>query len=126
LVLGDEFFCNGGAWWCIHQEDGSIFRIDIELDDSIEFANTSVAHFTSVLLATVNWSSKCKRTQRNWRQEVDQLADEVGFIDKRAMKSPRHFWYRLLEYFRDEGPPPTSFEKGSRTEGERTQKAGPW
>src|SRR5688572_13055556 len=36
-VLGDEFFCNGSAWWCIHQDTGQIDRIDIELDTPIDF-----------------------------------------------------------------------------------------
>src|SRR5262245_42999644 len=46
-VLGDEYFSNGWVWWCIHQNDGHILRIDGELADPIQFVNTSTAHFAS-------------------------------------------------------------------------------
>src|SRR5579864_3915389 len=58
LILGDEFFCNGSAWWCIHQHTGHILRIDIELEEPIEFASSSVRQFASALAAVTSWAEQ--------------------------------------------------------------------
>jgi len=126
LVAGDEFFCNGAAWWCIHQANGSIVRIDIELDDPVEFVNTSVAHFAAAISMAVGWSAKCRRTAQEWTREVDQLVNAIRTLDPPALKSRRCFWLRFLEFIREEDPSESGFVKGSATAGRRAWKAGSW
>ncbi len=125
-MLGDEFFCNGSAWWCIHQENGYIVRIDIELKEPIEFANTTVAHFCSALLAVITWSSERKRDMATWPRDVDRLAGEIQAIDPLAMTSDNNYWPRYLRFIREEEPCQGGFTKGSLASGRRSWKAGPW
>jgi hypothetical protein len=91
-VLGDEFFCNGSAWWCIHERTGQVDRIDIELARPIEFANSSVAHFASAVLAPLSWSRRLSRSAEEWPSEVDQFKRELAMIDLASMESRRNFW----------------------------------
>ena len=86
-VLGDEFFCNGSAWWCIHACTGQIVRIDIELAQPIEFANSGAAHFATAVLAAVVWSSRPSRSPEEWPSEVDQFKRELGSIDPASTES---------------------------------------
>lgn len=125
-ILGDEFFCNGSAWWCVHERTGRVERIDIELDRPIEFANSSVAHFASAVLAASLWSDRRGRAAAEWPSDVDQFERELAALDAASMESDRNFWPVYLDFMRDEGPHPGAFEKGSRSEGERALEAGPW
>jgi hypothetical protein len=125
-ILGDEFFCNGAAWWCIHERTGHVDRIDIELAQPIEFANSSVAHFASAILAAVLWSNRLSPSAEEWPSEVDQFKQELAIIDPPSMESPRNFWPVYLDFIRDEGPHLGAFEKGSRLGGEQALQTGPW
>jgi hypothetical protein len=125
-VLGDEFFCNGAAWWCIHEKTGQVDRIDIELDPPIEFANSSVVHFASAILAASLWSDSCSRSADEWPSEVDRFKRELAALDPASMGSDRNFWPVYLNFIRDEGPHLGDFKKGSRSEGKRALQEGPW
>jgi hypothetical protein len=125
-ILGEEFFCNGSAWWCIHERMGQVYRIDIELAQPIEFANSSVAHFASAILAALLWSSRISRSAEEWPPEVDRFKRELTAIDSASMESRRNFWPVYLDFIREEGPHLGAFEKGSRSEGERALQTGPW
>jgi len=125
-IMGDEFFCNGAAWWCVHGPTGRVDRIDIEIEPPIEFANSSVAHFASALLGARLWSARSSRSSRDWPSEVDRFKHELAELDPACLQSDRHFWPAYLDFIRSEGPHLGLFEKGSRAEGERALKAGPW
>jgi hypothetical protein len=126
-IIGDEFFCNGSAWWCVHGPTGRVDRIDIEIDPPVEFANSSVAHFASAVHAALLWSADGSRLTANWPSEVDRLKSELAELDPACMKSGRScFWHLHLEFIRDEGPQLTPFKLSSRAEGERALQAGPW
>jgi hypothetical protein len=125
-VLGDEFFCNGAAWWCLHEQTGQVDRIDIELAQPIEFVNSSVAHFAAAVLAASAWSSRGSRSAEAWPTEVDAFKRELAVIDPECMASRRSFWPVYLDFIREEGPRRGAFEKGSRLQGERASRAGPW
>jgi SUKH-4 immunity protein len=125
-VLGDEFFCNGAAWWCIHERTGQVERIDIELAEPIEFANNSVAHFASAVLAALVWSSRPDRSAAEWPSEVNRLTRQLAVLDPASMESGRNFWPVYLDYIREEGPQRRAVERGSLSEGERALQAGPW
>jgi SUKH-4 immunity protein len=124
-ILGDEFFCNGSAWWCIHEQTGHVNRIDIELNQPIKFANSSVAHFASAVLAASSWSDRCSRSAENWPSEVDRLKRELADLDSSSMESDRNYWPVYLDFIRDEDPHLCAIEKGSRSEGEQALQAGP-
>src|SRR5271166_533796 len=72
-IVGDEFFCNGAAWWCVHGPTGRVDRIDIEIEPPIQFANSSVAHFASAVLAASLWSDECSRLAEAWPSEIDRF-----------------------------------------------------
>jgi hypothetical protein len=125
-VLGDQFFCNGSAWWCINERLGHIERIDIELDRPIQFANSSVAHFASAMLGAVSWSVNCDRSEEGWPSAVDCFKQELEMLDLASMDSDRDFWPTYLDFIRGEGPGPCAIKKGSRLEGEKALREGPW
>jgi hypothetical protein len=125
-VLGDEFFCNGGTWWCLQEGTGRVDRIDIELAEPVEFANTSAAHFASAVLAALVWSRRVSRSAEGWPSEVNRFERELALIDPAGMESRRNFWPVYLDSVREEGPRLGAFEKGSRSEGEQALQAGPW
>jgi hypothetical protein len=125
-ILGDEFFCNGAAWWCVHGSTGRVDRIDIEIEPPIEFANSSVAHFASAILAASLWSAQCSGAVEEWPSQVDRLKRELTELDPPCMGSGRSFWLVYLDFIRSEGPHLSAFEKGSRPEGERALQARPW
>jgi hypothetical protein len=124
-VLGDEFFCNGGCWWCLHQTNGHVLRIDIELNDPIEFANTSVAQFAFALLAAVSWSKNCDRTATRWPGEVQRLESELRQLDPKSVRRGHNYWRMYLDFLREEGRR-AFFRKGSRAAGRRCLQEGPW
>jgi SUKH-4 immunity protein len=117
-IVGDEFFSNGAAWWCVHGPTGHVHRIDIEIEPPIAFANRSVAHFASAVLAASLWSTRCSRAVEKWPSEVDRLKRELAELDPPCMRSDRNFWPAYLDFIRSEGPHLAGFEKGSRAEGE--------
>jgi hypothetical protein len=124
-VIGDEFFCNGSAWWCLHKA-GHVVRIDIELTEPIELANSSVADFATALWAAVTWSQVCDRSPALWPSQVDRLRDELISLDAPGMRSEHSFWPRYLAFIRNEPPASSGWTKGSRSDGECAWKAGPW
>jgi hypothetical protein len=125
-IIGDEFFCNGAAWWCVHGPSGRVERIDIEINPPVEFANSSVAHFASAVFATLLWAQRRTPSADAWPSEVDRFKQELGVLDPPCMESARNFWPVYLNFIRSEGPHLGAFEKGSRSQGEQARQAGPW
>jgi hypothetical protein len=131
MTLGDEFFCNGAAWWCLHKDSGHVVRIDIEVDARpIEFANTSVAHFASALMTALRWSESCNH--KEWMSALDRLQQALAAVDPPSMQSDRHFWPSILQFLRDEPeflqgePQRLLFEKGTWSAGQKALEQGPW
>jgi SUKH-4 immunity protein len=126
-IIGDEFFCNGSAWWCVHAPTGRVDRIDIEIEHQpISFVNTSVAHFASALLAIWFWSAHSGRIVDRWPSEIENLKRELAVLDPPCMQSDKNFWPVHLDFLGSEGPQFRAFEKGSLAEGEAALKAGSW
>jgi hypothetical protein len=129
-VLGDEFFCNGSAWWCVHEPSGNVCRVDIELDEPVELANTSVEHFASALLAAWKWSH---RYSGRMISELDRLRDELRALDPHAMAEPRSFWPSWLNFIDaeketlvDVGVRVAEWRKGTREDGDQAIREGAW
>jgi hypothetical protein len=126
VVVGDEFFCNGCASWCIHQDTGHVLRVDPELQEPVEFVNSSVAHFASAALTAVSWSQHCTRTAAEWVAEVDRLTQLLGLLDPESTRSTKQFWGSYLDFIRSEGPAKAACNKGTRHEAHQAWIAGPW
>jgi hypothetical protein len=110
-VLGDEFFCNGTALWCLRRDNGRVVRIDYELADPIELVNTSVGRFASALWAAVMWSEASNRGAASWPREVDQLEAAIGALDPECLAAHRSFWRAILDFERAEGPTVAGFKR---------------
>jgi hypothetical protein len=127
FILGDEFFCNGSAWWCVHRPTGRVDRIDIEIEPPVEFANSSVGQFAAALLMGTEWSASRSTAAEDWLAEVGRLRATLAGLDPPCMGAGRSFfWPSYLDYLADEGPGVQVFERGSRSEGEQALRAGPW
>jgi SUKH-4 immunity protein len=125
-IVGDEFFCNGAKWWCVHGPTGRVDRIDIQIEPPVKFVNSSVMHFASAILTASVWSARCRRTVEEWPSELDELEGVLQAFDPACMGSTENFWPVCLAFLRSEGPQLWGFEKGSRAEGEEALRAGPW
>ncbi|HEV3418502.1 MAG TPA: SUKH-4 family immunity protein [Pirellulales bacterium] len=123
-VLGDEYFSNGAAWWCIDQRDGRILRIDIELAEPIMLANASVAHFTSALLVAVSWSAQQDCNGLHRPDAVNQLERQLNELDPECMRSGGSFWRRYVA--RLVGQKDGGFAKGSMSAGHDALIDGTW
>jgi hypothetical protein len=129
-VLGDEFFCNGSAWWCIREGPGHVCRADIELSDPVSFANSSVGHFASALLAACAWSDRYADQRVS---KIDNLREELRSLDPPSIAEERNFWPNWLDFIEcekgtldDAGVRIAEWRKVSRADGERALRDGPW
>ena len=129
-VLGEEFFCNGSAWWCEREPTGEVCRVDIELSQPVSFVNSSVEHFASAILAARHWS---EQYAGNLASELDRLRDELRAFDPHAMADERHFWPKWLDFIEfekdtlvDAGVRVGEWRIGTRADGERALREGPW
>src|SRR4051812_33728863 len=91
-ILGDEFFCNGSAWWCADEQTGAVCRIDIELQHPISFANSSVAHFGAALILASSWSNRWVPSSTRWIDDVECFAQELQALDPASMQDEVSFW----------------------------------
>jgi hypothetical protein len=99
LVVGEEEFCNGHASICIHAKDGTINRLDCELDKNPKcFVNSNVELFGMSLLNAQNWSAAVhiNGTLPSVRS-IEALASELRSADPRAFEDRRNFWPSLIE-----------------------------
>jgi hypothetical protein len=126
FVLGDDFFCNGSAFWCLHQLTGGIYRIDIELSPPVEFVNSSLTHFASAILAGESFSHDMNDGVERWNTELDFFQRSLGAFDPICLQSPQNFWPRYLSFLRGEGPQARIFIKGSLSEGRQASRTGSW
>jgi hypothetical protein len=125
-VLGDEFFCNGSALWCIHRPTGRVDRIDVEIEPPVEFANSSVMQFAGALFAATEWSAT-RNTASDWQSEVGKLQTVLAELDPPCMGTGRSFfWSSYLDFLADAGPEVQVFERGSKCEGEQALRIGSW
>ena len=67
-VFGEETFSNGSALLCINGADGSIIRLDVELDDPVSVLNSGMSRFVGSFLALDGWLTRGQGT----REDVDQ------------------------------------------------------
>ncbi|MDB5340433.1 MAG: hypothetical protein JWN70_6052 [Planctomycetaceae bacterium] len=124
-VIGDEYFCNGSAWWCINAVTGTLERIDIELDHPILFVNTSIRHFASALVVALNCVSHGD-TVEEWRSRLAHLEAKLVELDPQIVIHSRSFWRSYLDFIRDEQPRKCPIERGSLEQGNQALQNGPW
>jgi hypothetical protein len=99
LVVGEEEFCNGHASICIHEHDGTVNRLDCELDDEPQcFVNSDVELFGKSLLFAQKWSAAVHTNGALPSVgSFETLASELRRTDPRAFLDDRSFWPSLIE-----------------------------
>jgi hypothetical protein len=99
LVVGEEEFCNGHASICIHEYDGTVNRLDCELDKHPNcFVNSDVVLFGKSLLLAQKWSGVVHANGALPSVEsFETLASELRRTDPRAFEGERSFWPSLIE-----------------------------
>ena len=99
LVIGEEEFCNGHASICIHEHEGSVNRLDCELDKDAEcFVNSDVERYGKSLLFAQNWSVAVHANGALPSvAALETLASELRRVDPRAFEDQSNFWPNLFE-----------------------------
>jgi hypothetical protein len=99
LVVGEEEFCNGHASICIHEDDGTVNRLDCELDKNPKcFVNSTIELFGMSLLFAQKWSAAVHANGALPSVgSFEALAGELRRADSRAFEDQRSFWPSLIE-----------------------------
>ena len=83
-IIGDEEFCNGGAFFCVHRDTGTVTRIDPETSNPEMPVNSSLEQFATALLILRNWSTKHDSTSGAARRKaVAALRADLKRNDRR-------------------------------------------
>jgi len=91
-VFGDERFSNGSAFICIDETEGSVRRIDLELEDPLSFFATNSGRFaTAFRLLDQYFASQ--------RQTPEELATQLRLADAEAFDAGSH-WRLLSDYLK--------------------------
>lgn len=109
LVVGEEEFCNGHASFCVHEHDGTVNRLDCELQDAQGFVNSSIERFGKSLLIAQKWSIAVHSSGAlPAAGSFEMLASELKRTDPRAFDDEKNFWPGLIEHIlqNSEGDPP--------------------
>jgi hypothetical protein len=99
LVVGEEEFCNGHAAFCVHEIEGTVNRLDCELDSRAQcFVNSSIELFGMSLLLAQKWSVAVHSGGASPSADsFDRLAKELKRADPPAFQGEEHFWPNLIE-----------------------------
>jgi hypothetical protein len=99
LVIGEEEFCNGHASICIQEHEGTVNRLDCELDKHAKcFVNSDVERYGKSLLIAQNWSVAVHSNSALPSVEAfETLATELRRLDPRAFEDQNNFWPNLIE-----------------------------
>jgi SUKH-4 immunity protein of toxin-antitoxin system len=99
LVVGEEEFCNGHAAICIHKHDGTVNRLDCELDKKPKcFVNSNVELFGMSLLLAQKWSAAVHfKGALPSRGSFEALASELMRADPHAFADQSSYWPSLIE-----------------------------
>jgi hypothetical protein len=99
LVIGEEEFCNGHASICIHEHEGTVNRLDCELDKDAEcFVNSDAERYGKSLLFAKNWSVTVHANGALPSvSALEALASELRRVDPRAFDDQNSFWPNLFE-----------------------------
>lgn len=105
-VFADEEFNIGGAWYCVEEQTGAVYRISPEYGEGLEFVNSSVKLFLASLKAAAAWSGKYddKEIKRD-PSCIDALEHALSKIDDAAMSWPKNEWPRKIDHLRQSADP---------------------
>ena len=91
-VFGEEYFENGGAFVCVDEVDGSIQRIDVELDDPVSLFSTSANQFVASFCLLENYFA-------SQTQSPEDLVRQLRLTDAAAFDTGCQ-WRLLSDYLR--------------------------
>ncbi len=104
MVIGEEEFCNGHASYCVHQQDGTVSRIDCEIPNPECLVNSTIEQFAMSLLAAKRWSAEQTARNAHWPEAFSELERQLQAIDSRAFADTDCFWRNLIEASLDDDP----------------------
>jgi hypothetical protein len=91
-VFGEERFTNGSAFICIDEADGSVRRIDVELDEPVSIFSTSATQFASTFRLFDDFFA-------SGVQSPAELARRLRAADTQGFDAGSH-WRLLSDYLR--------------------------
>jgi hypothetical protein len=99
LVVGEQEFCNGHASICIDEHEGTVHRLDCELDKNPKsFVNSNVELFGKSLLFAQKWSAAAHSNGALLSvRSFEALASKLSGVDPRAFENRRSFWPSLID-----------------------------
>jgi hypothetical protein len=101
VVIADERFNIGDAWYCQDKTSGSIYRLSPEYGPPVQFVNSSMRLFKASLKAAGRWSAQHDSSAiKSAPRLVDHLADSLLKIDPKAFASPKYQWPSLMDHIR--------------------------
>lgn len=109
LVIGEHYFDNGSALYCVEKDSGQVFLVDVELDEPFQFLNTSIPAFATCLEATADWTAQWS-IHGDWLSAIDSLRTTLTQIDSMAFSARESaptrlaFWPMLLDEMRRQPP----------------------
>jgi hypothetical protein len=99
FIVGEEEFCNGHASFCVHDQDGTVNRLDCELlKDPLSFVNSSIELFGMSLLFAQKWSGAVHSNgSLPSAKSFEILASGLKRTDPHAFENVKSFWPSLIE-----------------------------
>jgi hypothetical protein len=107
VVIADEHFNIGDAWYCTDSRDGKVQRISPEYGTGPEFVNSNIEAFKESLRAAAQWSSDYDSTTIKANPGcVDVLAKTLNLIDNKSLASPETHWAIIVDHIRQRAADP--------------------
>lgn len=101
VVIADEEFNIGEAWYCKDEGSGSIYRVSPEFGPPVQFVNSSMQAFNASLEAAARWSAQHDSSAvKSAPRLVDELAGSLLKIDPMAFESTEYQWPSLISHMR--------------------------
>lgn len=101
VIVADEQFNIGSAWYCVNERTGRVYRVSPEYGTAVEFVNSDFEKFISCLRAAAEWSTN--NNSEAIKEDpacVDDLANAISAIDGAAVSSPDDHWAALIDHIR--------------------------
>ena len=105
-IFADEDFNIGGAWFCVNESNGAVYRVSPEYGEGPEFVNSSLEQFKASIEAAARWSAEHDtKTINNDPACIETLELALTDIDGIAMTWPQNEWSSKIDHMRQSVDP---------------------
>lgn len=104
VIVGDEQFDNGSAWYCIDRDTGHVVRVDPELDRPASLVNTTLPRFAMAMLLSISWSANVRALSPSWDAAVQLLAGLLSAQDPGILDVENGYWRKVVATVADMEP----------------------